>query len=205
MKYTRLAVVAILLVGLILWLRHSITPNASTPAANPIKPTTAAQVAKPVIAAVNPTKPSASSPADLPANFDPRAKIAKDEMHDYLQDMVNGANEFLTPEREQGFDGSWIVGEEITALEYKYCLYATPTLNDAGDIATFTVDDVMWKQMKDLLAASKDAPKITEPPTLRFIKINDEWQEIEEDPEDDPAASRSDFLPYLIHPELVIK
>ena len=205
MKYLRLLIVACVFVALILWLRQRNTPDSSSITVNLSKPTTGTQVAKPVIAAINSTEPSASSPADLPANFDPRAKIAKDEMREYLQEMVQVANESLMPEREKEDPEIWIVSEEITALEYKYCLDAMPVLNDAGDVATFTVDSATWKQMKDLMAASKDPPKIIEPPSLRYVKINGEWQEFEEDPEKDPFADPSDYLPQLLHPELVIK
>ena len=212
MKYFRFAILVTFLLGLIFWL-HPRGKSESASALHPIKPTATAQeakpvtmqVAKPVLAAVNPAKPSAPTAADLPANFDPRAKIAKDEMHEWLQGMAEVANEGLTPEREKGDPEIWIISEEITALLYKYSLDATPVLNDAGDIATYTVDDAVWKQMKDLMAASKDPPNVTEPPTLRFIKINGEWQEIEEDPEKDPFAGPSDYLPQLLHPELVIK
>jgi RNA polymerase sigma factor (sigma-70 family) len=169
---------------------------AATTTGNKTPP--APQVAQPVVAAVNPSKPSVPTAADLPANFDPRAKIAKDEMMEDLLYMAKITKESATRDKT-GITHTpefWVVAEEETALQAQYCVDALPTINDDGDLATFTVDDATWNLMQKLSTTiNKNYYDPRRPkPSTQYAKVNGEWRGIERD----PYAKPLDKNPYVL-------
>jgi hypothetical protein len=151
-----------------------------------------------VAAAVNPRKPSVPTASDLPPNFDPRAKIAKDEMQEELVYMAKISKESAMRDKT-GITHNpefWVVAEEETALQAQYCVDALPTINDDGDLATFTVNDATWTRMQNLSATiNKNYYDPRRPkPSTQYAKVNGEWQEIERN----PYAKPLDKNPYVL-------
>jgi RNA polymerase sigma factor (sigma-70 family) len=144
----------------------------------------APQVAQPVVAAVNPSKPSVPTSADLPANFDPRAESAKAELRSNLDFDVQLA---LSDIRGPDWGGDYNGLHEAELIQAKSFLDMAPTLNAAGDLATYTATDETEAKIRTALVAEGadtwlkffDDGSVTFRKML-FVKIDGKWYEADQ-------------------------
>jgi Rieske Fe-S protein len=144
------------------------------------------QVAPPVVAAVNPSKPSPPTAADLPANFDPRAEIAKEELQSNLNFLIKLALEDMQSIYPHTLGDDYGLSES-ELIQAKSFLTVTPTLNPAGDVATYKASSYTMAKIREALVAAeantwlKHFDNHTMFGELHFVKINGKWYSADRD------------------------